>query len=70
LDHACYLAINTLFVPYQLFNTTGEELALKEIIPTSLDARQFLQLASLVEAQHFSELLNIQPMWFGMCPFR
>ena len=33
----------------------------------TLDAGQFLKLASLIKAQHFQELLYIHLEWFGMC---
>jgi hypothetical protein len=50
-----------------LFTTVGETWGLKETIPTSLsDAGQLLQLASLIEAKHFQELLNTNLVVFGM----
>ena len=41
---------------------------LNETIPTSLsDTGQFFWFATLVKEQHFWELLNTHPMWFGLC---
>jgi hypothetical protein len=58
-----------------LLRSLGEIAWFKEIVPNSPKGEaQFLQLASLLKAQHFEKLFYTNLMWFKMdhfwCPRR